>query len=117
MDIPSSLPFSKAFDYASGAIGSRFQNPFWKVKEFFWGGPLRRAVSEVKQFGSALVSTAAQKRLGSENGKVKEPQGQRSVNLIDSLLDHIDDKAVVADAAMNYLSAGKSGPACLIRDR
>ena len=109
MDIPSSLPFSKAFDFASGAIGDRFQNPFWKVKEFIWGQPLRRAVSEVKDFGSAIVHSAAEKRAKPQSC-IKGQRGQIEIlrtNLIDSLLDHITDKAVVADAAMNYLSAGK----------
>ena len=109
MDMPASLPFSKAFDFASGAVGDRFQNPFWKVKEFVSGAPLRRAVLEVKRFGDGIVSRAQSKR---HNGTVdrQEKKGDGLValngNLIDSLLDHISDHRVVSDAAMNYLSAG-----------
>lgn len=110
MDIPGSLPFSKAFDFASGAIGERFQNPFWKLKEMFLGGPLRKAVSEVKQFGRHIVANAVQCRQAEcttqdrpTTGKSEAPRS----NLIDSLLDHLDDHEVVADAAMNYLSAGR----------
>ena len=136
MDMPASLPFSKAFDFASGAIGDRFQNPFWKIKEFVWGTPLRHAVYEVKRFGEAIVTTAWRKRVESQVGRLKEdikwfeeaivstPQQEESqsklaqlereskglgalnTNLIGSLLDHISDHRVVADAAMNYLSAG-----------
>ena len=40
-----------------------------------------------------------------QNEKIKDSDPQAN-NLIDSLLDHIDDHEVVADAAMNYLSAG-----------
>ena len=100
MDMPASLPFSKSFDFASGATGERFQNPFWKLKEFILGVPLRRAVFEVKTFGNSIVSAAIQKRGNRENS---DPLKN---NLINSLLDHIDDNEVVADAAMNYLSAG-----------
>lgn len=109
MDIPASLPFSKAFDLASGAIGDRFQNPFWKIKEFVIGAPLRRAFSEVKHFGDKIVSSTVEKRARSNLTKdqsVKEVDPLQD-NLINSLLDHIPDHRVVADAAMNYLSAGR----------
>lgn len=109
MDMPASLPFSKAFDFASGAVGDRFQNPFWKIKELFWGAPLRRAVSEVKRFGEGIVSSAQWRRLNSNLDHPKmtgDGLGALNGNLIDSLLDHISDHRVVSDAAMNYLSAG-----------
>jgi len=109
MDMPASLPFSKAFDYASGAIGDRFQNPFWKLKEIVWGAPLRKAVFEVKKFGDKIVSGAVQRRQG-EKGRPALDSGEHTNplqnHLIDSLLDHVEDHKVVADAAMNYLSAG-----------
>lgn len=109
MDMPASLPFSKSFDFASGAVGERFQNPFWKLKEFIIGAHLRKAVFDVKQFGNSIVSAAIQKRKNengsSENDIVRNSDPLQN-NLIDSLLDHIDDHQVVADAAMNYLSAG-----------
>ena len=109
MDMPATLPFSKAFDFASGAIGDRFQNPFWKAKEFVWGAPLRKAVHEVKRFGDAIVSTAVSKRTLAKiesTGASAPSVSPLKANLIDSLLDHIDDHSVVADAVMNYLSAG-----------
>ncbi|KAL9603907.1 MAG: hypothetical protein Q9219_000845 [cf. Caloplaca sp. 3 TL-2023] len=109
MDMPASLPFSKAFDLASGAIGDRFQNPFWRIKEFVLGRSLRRAFFEVKRFGSAIVASTVAKR---ENPTFGTDNSSKNVNplqsnLIDSLLDHISDHEVVADAAMNYLSAGR----------
>lgn len=107
--MPASLPFSKSFDFASGATGDRFQNPFWMLKEFFFGAPLRKAVSDVKVFGGSIVSAAVQKRQD-KTGSSKTVRGENfdplQTNLINSLLDHIDDHQVVADAAMNYLSAG-----------
>ena len=99
-----SLPFSKAFDFASGAIGDRFQNPFWKLKELVLGAPLRKAVSEVKAFGNIIVAAAVQKRHNQGSNKASDPLQN---NLINSLLDNIDDHQVVADAAMNFLSAGR----------
>ena len=107
--MPASLPFSKSFDFASGATGERFQNPFWRAKEHILGGTFRKAVFDVKQFGSEIVSAAVAKRQkASDDPQIREsetknpPQG----NLINSLLDHIQDHQTVADAAMNYLSAG-----------
>ena len=103
MDMPASLPFSKAFDFASGAIGERFQNPFYKLKEFLFGAPLRNSIHEVKTFGSCIVSAAVQKR------KEHIDSGSADAlpnNLINSLLANIEDRNIVADAAMNYLSAG-----------
>lgn len=109
MDMPASLPFSKAFDFASGAIGDRFQNPFWKISEFIWGAPLRQAVSEVKDFGRTIVSKAVQSRSASGEKSFARSEASNSLqdNLINSLLDHIDDHQIVADSAMNYLSAGR----------
>ena len=109
MDMPASLPFSKSFDFASGATAERFQNPFWKLKEYFLGAPLRKAVFDIKVFGRSIVSTAVHKRQdesdSSKNDIVKNADPLRN-NLINSLLDNIDDHQMVADAAMNYLSAG-----------
>ena len=122
-----SMPFSRAFDFASGAIGDRFQNPFWKLKETFFGSALRKAVQEVRQFGASIVSTAVQRRLGDHELKKTPIAKKKSVlhtNLIDSLLDNIADLQVVDDSAMNYLSAGRDTTAqsmtwtlyCLIRN-
>ena len=84
-------------------------SPFWKLKEFILGAPLRKAVFDVKRFGNSIVSAAIEKRKNesgsSENDTVWKSDTLQN-NLIDSLLDHIDDHQVVADAAMNYLSAG-----------
>ena len=121
------MPFSKAFDFASGAIGDRFQNPFWKVKEFFFGRALRLSVQEVKRFGALIVSTAVQKRLESQERRKKsmiDEKDPQQTNLIDALLDNIADHQIVADAAMNYLSAGRDTTAqsltwtfyCLLRN-
>ena len=110
--MPASLPFSRSFDFASGATGERFQNPFWKLKEAFFGIQFRKAVFDVKSFGNGIVSAAIKKRQ-TKNGlrnrdTIKEYPPKN--NLIDSLLDHIDDHQTVADAAMNYLSAGVWSP-------
>ena len=122
-----SMPFSKAFDFASGAIGDRFQNPFWKIKEFFFGSVLRKAVKEVKHFGASIVSAAIQRRIDREGSTKKSMTGKQNMlqtNLVDALLDNIADRHIVADAAMNYLSAGRDTTAqsltwtfyCLIRN-
>lgn len=127
MEMSPNLPFSRAFDFASEAVAERFQNPVWKLKEFFVGSRLRAAIKEVKQFGRSIVSVAALQRAkrGVTTGQEKFIEGmtgtklnkeatsspiKESENLINFLLDHIDDQQIVADAAMNYLSAGLSSP-------
>ena len=104
MDMPSSLSFSKSFDFASGATGERFQNPFWRFRECLFGARLRKAVAEVKRFGDEVVAAAVRKRSAKEDVRKADPLLS---NLIDSLLDHIEDRTVVRDAAMNFLSAGR----------
>lgn len=103
MDMYGSLPFSKAFDFASGETTSRFTNPFWKIKEFFLGRNLRRAIAEVHSYGRTVVAEAVRKR----SAKSTEKHSPLQSNLIDSLLDHLPSEALVADAAMNFLSAGR----------
>ena len=121
------MPFSKAFDFASGAIGDRFQNPFWRLKEFFFGSAIRDAVREVKEFGASIVSTAVEKRCTAHDHKESQRvqnEMMPQTNLINSLLDSIADHQVVADAAMNFLSAGRDTTAqsltwtfhCLLRN-
>lgn len=112
MDIHNSDSFSKSFDYASGATGERFQNPLWQVTEIFSGGKFRKSVLGVKAFGSEIVANAVLSR----QNKAPTARVNHSVedigisgSLINSLLDSIDDHQIVADAALNYLSAGKSG--------
>ena len=109
MDIKSSHPFSKAFDFASGAIGNRFQNPFWKLTEFVRGSRIRHACLEVRKFGESIVRNAVHgRRIHGEKAIVNDSEKLDVLanSLIDSLLDQIPDRSVVADAAMNYLSAG-----------
>ncbi|KAG4434504.1 hypothetical protein IFR05_010009 [Cadophora sp. M221] len=106
MDIHNSDPFSKAFDYASGATGKRFQNPLWQISEIFLGERFRDSVAQVKAFGSMIVANAIQtkKRQSTGTGSALDSM---SGSLINSLLDSIEDQDLVADAALNYLSAGR----------
>ncbi|CAD6449139.1 1b23d952-729a-4d31-8d07-99842815fac4 [Sclerotinia trifoliorum] len=108
MDMRSGDPFSLAFEYASGATGERFQNPLWPITEMIFGGRLRSSIAKVKAFGAEIVSNAVktrqeQKEKGIESSSLDSISG----SLIKSLLDSIDDHQMVADAALNYLSAGR----------
>ena len=103
--------FSTAFDFASGATGERFQNPLWQVTELFFGGQFRQSVATVKKAGEMIVQSALNKREKSaDSSSVDEYDdgGATTIagSLINSLLDSIEDKQMVADAALNYLSAG-----------
>ena len=111
MDMHSSDPFSKAFDFASGCITDRFTNPFWKLKELVFGNRLRKNIKNIREFGRKIVSASLEKRqiLRGESPH-STAYGERlpQNNLINALLDNIKDHQEVADAAMNFLSAGKS---------
>lgn len=113
MEMHATDDFSTAFDFASGATGERFQNPLWQVTEIFFGSQLRQSVAVVKKVGDMIVGNAVLNR--EKNSQSKRAQGEAADkldtitgSLINSLLDSIEDKQTVADAALNYLSAGKS---------
>jgi len=106
MEMHSGDEFSVAFEYASGATGERFQNPLWPVTEMIFGARFRSSIAKVKAFGAEIVSNAVQSR----REKIKLESDSLdciSGSLINSLLDSIDDHNTVADAALNYLSAGR----------
>lgn len=106
--------FSTAFEFASGATGERFQNPLWQITEVFMGSQFRRSIATVKNVGGIIVSNAMKNRKSLSKGDPDVNEGINGVSstikgsLINSLLDAIEDKQMVADAALNYLSAGMS---------
>ncbi|KAM0277723.1 hypothetical protein ACHAQH_005584 [Verticillium albo-atrum] len=114
MEMHANDDFSIAFDHASGATAERFQNPLWFVSEIFLGGRLRKSISIVKSYGAKIVKNAVRDRkFASEsssqdhkNGILDETRGIQG-SLIQSFLDAIGDEQMVADAALNYLSAGR----------
>ena len=114
MDMEASSSFSRAFEYASGATGERFQNPLWRVTGLLFGQTFRVCVAEVKAYGRDIVATAMKNHLSPgltadkdmdavESDDVAQLQG----SLINSLIDEIESPQVIADAALNFLSAGK----------
>lgn len=118
MEMHADDDFTLAFDYASGATAERVQNPLWRVTEIFLGARLRKSIVTVKTYGKQIVDTAIQKReRGAKDvaGPPNAPGGDEKLDkisgsLIQSLLDSIGDREMVADAALNYLSAGTSPP-------
>ncbi|KFY37468.1 hypothetical protein V495_07167 [Pseudogymnoascus sp. VKM F-4514 (FW-929)] len=106
MDMSSENDFSQAFEYASSATGRRFQNPLWRVTEPIVVRKLKKSLAIVKSFGKEIVENAVEKR----NKKDDKADGRLagiSGSLINALLDAIPDHQIVADAALNYLSAGR----------
>lgn len=106
--------FTLAFDHASGGTAERVQNPLWRIKEIFFGARLRRSVAIVKAFGKRIVDSAVEDRMKGQSAiaatnnesESDERLGQISGSLIQSLLESLGDRDMVADAALNYLSAG-----------
>lgn len=118
MEMHANDDFTLAFDYASGAAAERVQNPLWRVTEVFFGARLRKSIAIVKTYGKQIVDTAIQNRERSAKGAASGPPGapesdekldRISGSLIQSLLDSIGDRGIVADSALNYLSAGNLG--------
>ncbi|WQF86262.1 Putative cytochrome P450 [Colletotrichum destructivum] len=114
MEMHAEDEFGLAFDDASGATAERFQNPLWFVTELFTGVRLRSSISTVKTFGRTIVSSAMADRKSRPQTKKQVPDDASkdrldhiSGSLIQSFLDSIGDEQLVADAALNYLSAGK----------
>jgi cytochrome P450 len=110
MPLTASHPFSKAFDSASANIASRFQNPLYPLTELLNGSPFRTAVSTVKSFGLSIVSSAKRRRgaLAFNSLVDGSPEAPPFNTLIDSLIEALpNDPSLIADAAMNFLSAGR----------
>lgn len=105
--------FTKAFEHASGATAERFQNPLWQITELLTpsGFKLRRSLAIVRSQGKQIVSKAVAARArGAKEQQKADSTGdvdQVSGSLIQSLLDSIGDEKLVADSALNFLSAGR----------
>lgn len=111
MEIHATDDFTEAFDYASSVTAERFQNPLWfitdRFRSSFWS-----AICIVRKFGDEIVATAVdeQKRLPEiKTGTCDiDELDQTSGSLIRSLFNTLSgSNKMVADAALNYLSAGR----------
>jgi len=107
MEMHADEDFTKSFDFASGGIAERFQNPFWQLTERFTGSKLRKSIATVKDYGQHIVSRAVTDRSFSNPDLKSSKLDQISGSLIQSLLNSIPDHATVANAALTYLSAGR----------
>ncbi|KAH7157646.1 cytochrome P450 [Dactylonectria estremocensis] len=104
MEMHADDDFTVAFEHASGVTAERFQNPLWLLTELITGNNLRRSVATVKDYGRRIVASAVSDRAGDAG---KGTRSDTPGSLIQSLLDTIGDETLVADAALNYLSAGR----------
>lgn len=113
MEMHADDEFTTAFDYASGVTAERFQNPLWFVTEILTGTRFRKSLAIVKSFGERIVQAAIDdtaKASGGGGGGSAPPESRMdevSGSLIKSFLSTIDDEKIVAEAALNYLSAGR----------
>jgi cytochrome P450 len=120
MEMHADDEFGVAFDYASGVTAERFQNPLWPVTELLFGARFRQALVLVKAFGGRIVEKATRDSRVSGKSQAAALDGEHPTrdarlarkpstegSLIHSLLDALGDQTLVADAALNYLSAGR----------
>ncbi|KAI1490318.1 cytochrome P450 [Biscogniauxia mediterranea] len=113
MEMHADDDFTIAFDFASGATTERFQNPLWFITEPLTGSRFRKSLTIIRDFGKEIVDNAIQNRghIGKPSPKSTADDGRLdkvSGSLIQSLLDSLGtERGLVADAALNYLSAGR----------
>lgn len=109
MDMHADDPFFRSFELASAATGRRVQNPLWQITERLPSSEVHEAILKVKRFGNAIVAGAVHAREAKHQDGHQEARSAAAVSgsLINSLLDAIPDHELVADAALNFLSAGR----------
>ncbi|KAI2627095.1 cytochrome P450 [Hypomontagnella submonticulosa] len=113
MEMHAGDDFAVAFDYASGATTERFQNPLWFVTELLTGSKFRKALHTIRNFGHRIVDSAVNADskdggTGSHSESVPDRLDEVSGSLIQSLLEVFNnDRTIVSDAVLNYLSAGR----------
>ncbi|KAI1326613.1 cytochrome P450 [Xylariaceae sp. FL0255] len=110
MEMHAGDEFSLSFDYASGITTKRFQNPLWFLTELITGARFRRSLATIKNFGLDIVRNAVQNnsQVPKDTATNGDQVGNVSGSLIKSLLESLgSDPSLVADAALNYLSAGR----------
>jgi cytochrome P450 len=106
MEMHADDEFTMAFEHASGETTARFQNPLWFITELFTGYKFRRSLGIVASCGKKIVQSAVKDRHAGKEANASKLD-EVSGSLIQSLLDSIDDEKIVADSALNYLSAGR----------
>ena len=106
MDIPSTSPFTAAFEYCSEKTGERFQNPLYPLTELFTGARFRSSLAEVRRFGDKIVARAIERQQDSKSLKSENREQASYGRLLDAFMDALDDPQLVRDAALNFLSAG-----------
>ncbi|KAI1338424.1 cytochrome P450 [Xylariaceae sp. FL0016] len=111
MEMHANDDFTVAFEYASGITTQRFQNPLWFLTEYITGSRFRTSLAIIRTFGDHIVESAMKGRTSSNSRDASMASNRLdevSGSLIHSLLDALSgQKKVVADAALNYLSAGR----------
>ncbi|KAK7992797.1 hypothetical protein PG988_001591 [Apiospora saccharicola] len=107
MEMHADDEFTVAFDHASGVTAERFQNPLWFVTELVTGARFRRSLATVKSFGEKIVRSAIEDRRNKTHAVSESELDEVSGTLIQSFLDTISNEEFVAEAALNYLSAGR----------
>ncbi|KAI8963232.1 cytochrome P450 [Daldinia sp. FL1419] len=111
MEMHADDDFAVAFDYASGATTERFQNPLWPITERYTGSDFKKALHTIHASGEKIVNSAAS-NTGKQGDRAPDSTTDRldevSGSLIQSLLEVFgDDRKLVSDSALNYLSAGR----------
>ncbi|KAK6073935.1 cytochrome P450 [Seiridium cupressi] len=106
MEMHADDEFTMAFEHASGETTARFQNPLWFITELLTGYKFRKSLAAVKAYGKKIVQNAVKDQHSGKAGNANKLD-ETSGSLIQSLLNSIDNENIVADAALNYLSAGR----------
>lgn len=79
----------------------------YPVTEFLFGAKLHDALDEVKRFGRQIVTKAKKQRSIEAFESLMTNDEPAFDTLIDALVESFRDPQIVADSALNFLSAGK----------
>ncbi|VUC21084.1 unnamed protein product [Clonostachys rosea] len=106
VELQSQDSFTQAFDYSASVVSERFQNPLWRFTELFSGFRFQRALKLIKTRGVQLVSHSL---LAKESDMCFDSSDLRraSQGFLKGLRKALGNDDLVAESALNFLSAGR----------
>lgn len=119
-----SAAFTAPFERASSVTQDRFTNPLYAITEKLlpYGRRFKGDVACVKSFGERLVRTMSERLKEEEEGKTEveaEQADMRNGLLLRELVKEYgknDDYGFLADACLNFLTAGESAAGAALND-
>ncbi|CAG9956867.1 unnamed protein product [Clonostachys rosea f. rosea IK726] len=106
VELQSQDSFTQAFDYSAGVVSERFQNPLWRLTEVFSSSRFQRALKLIKTRGAQLVSHSLLAK-DSDPCFGSTDLRRASQGFLQGLRKALGSDDLVAESALNFLSAGR----------